>query len=113
MTTQRFTFKQFQKFDIRVGTIIKAQPSPDARVPSFQLEIDFGELGRKRTSARITDHYTPGELVGRQVLGVVNFPPKRIGKFVSEVLVLGGYESDNSVRLLIPEQPITNGAKLK
>ena len=106
------TFDDFMKLDIRVGTITEAKPFEKARKPAYQLRVDFGaELGVKKTSAQITDHYTPEELIGRQVLAVVNFPPRQIANFLSEVLVLGTY-SDGGVVLIAPERPVRNGDKL-
>ncbi len=111
--SENINIKDFASLDIRVGTILTAEPAPDAKVPAYHLKIDFGILGTRRSRARITDHYRPEELVGSQILAVVNFPPKQIGRFRSEVLVLGGYEPDGSVKLLRPEKPITNGARVR
>jgi len=106
------TFDDFMKLDIRVGTILTAKVFEKARKPAYQLEVDFGgELGVKRTSAQITDYYTPEDLVGRQVLAVVNFPPRQIANFMSEVLVLGTY-SEGGVVLIAPERTVKNGDKL-
>lgn len=106
------TFDDFVKLDIRVGTIVSAHPFAKARKPAYQLEVDLGaELGIKKSSAQITDHYTPEELVGQQVLAVVNFPPRQIADFISEVLVLGTY-SEGGVILIAPERPAKNGDKL-
>ena len=100
------------KLDIRVGTVVSARPFEKARKPAYQLEVDFGEtLGAKRSSAQITDRYTPEALIGRQVLAVVNFPPRQIANFMSEVLVLGTY-SDGGVVLITPDMPVENGDKL-
>ncbi len=107
------TLDDFMALDIRVGTIVTAHPAPKARQPAYQLKIDFGELGTRTSSAQITDHYQPQDLVGRQVIAVVNFPPRRIGGFESQVLVIGAYQADGSVRLLQPDGPIENGARLK
>ena len=106
------TFDDFMKLDIRVGTIVSAKPFEKARKPAYQLEVDFGsEIGIKRSSAQITEKYTPEELVGKQVLAVVNFPPRQIANFFSEVLVLGTY-SDGGVVLIRPDMDVKNGDKL-
>ena len=106
------SFDDFMKLDIRVGTIVGAKNFEKARKPAYQLEVDFGgELGVKRSSAQITDHYTPEELIGKQVLAVVNFPPRQIANFFSEVLVLGTY-SEGGVVLIRPDKPVQNGDKL-
>ena len=106
------SFEDFMKLDIRTGTILSAKPFEKARKPAYQLELDFGpELGVRRSSAQITQQYTPEELVGKQVLAVVNFPPRQIANFFSEVLVLGTY-SEGGVVLITPDKPIQNGDKL-
>ena len=106
------TFDDFMKLDIRVGTIVSAKHFEKARKPAYQLEVDMGqELGIKRSSAQITDHYRPEELVGKQVLAVVNFPPRQIANFFSEILVLGTY-SEGGVVLIRPDKPVKNGDKL-
>lgn len=106
------TVDDFSKLDIRVGTVLEAKPFPKARRPAYQLTVDFGaEIGTKRSSAQITEHYRPEELVGMQVLAVVNFPPRQIADFMSEVLVLGTY-SEGGVILITPQQPAANGDKL-
>ena len=107
------TFDDFLKVDIRCGTVVSAEPYPEARKPAIKMKIDFGdELGIKQTSAQVTHHYTPESLVGQQVTAVVNFPPKQIGKFMSEVLVVGFEAEDKSIQLLHPNGPVPNGAKL-
>lgn len=105
------TFDEFMEFDIRIGTILEAETFPEARKPAYRLLIDFGSLGTRRSSAQITDLYTPQELVGRQVVAVVNFPPKRIAGFVSEVLVLGAY-TEAGVVLLQPERAAPPGSRI-
>lgn len=106
------TFDDFMKLDIRVGTIIEAKSFEKARKPAYQLKVDFGEdIGIKKSSAQITDHYSAEELVGKQVLAVVNFPPRQIADFMSEVLVLGTY-SEGGVVLITPDKKAANGDKL-
>lgn len=106
------TFDDFMKIDIRVGRVTRAEPYPEARKPAIKMWVDFGnEIGERKTSAQITDHYTPDALVGRQVMGVVNFPPRQIGKFMSEVLVLGAYD-DTGVVLIAPDKEIPIGARM-
>ena len=107
------TYDDFAKVDIRVGRITRAEPYPEARKPAIKLWVDFGaEIGERKSSAQITRHYTPEALVGRQVLGVVNFPPRQIGKFVSEVLVLGLPDADGEVVLIGPGHDVPLGGKL-
>jgi len=105
-------WEDFEKVDMRVGVITDAQPFPEARKPALKLWIDFGPLGIKRSSAQITDHYAPAALVGRRVIAVVNFPPKQIGPFVSEVLVLGAYGERGEVILVRPDFDVPPGAKI-
>lgn len=103
----------FEKVDMRTGTIIEVNDFPKARKPAYQLLVDFGaEIGIKRSSAQITTHYSKEELLNRQVIAVVNFPPKQIANFTSECLVLGVYDENNDVILLKPERPVRNGQKI-
>ena len=107
------SFDEFLRVDIRAGKIVRAEPFPEARKPAIKLWVDFGpEIGEKKSSAQITKHYTPEELVGRQVMAVVNFPPRQIGKFMSEILVLGAPDADGEVVLLAPDQAVPLGARM-
>ncbi|MBI2273417.1 MAG: tRNA-binding protein [Bacteroidetes bacterium] len=102
----------FEKVEIRSGTILKVTDFPKAKKPAYQLTIDFGPLGIKQSSAQITHHYTPEALLNRQVVAVVNFPPKQIANFFSECLVLGVYDENNQVILLQPDKPVKNGQRI-
>ncbi len=107
------SFDDFQRVDVRVGTVVDAQPFPEARRPAIKLWVDFGDaIGVRKTSAQLTVHYTPEELVGRQVAAVVNFLPKQIGKFMSEILVLGFPDANGAVVLLNIDKPVPNGGRL-
>jgi len=107
------SFDDFLKIDIRTGTILKVDDFPEARKPALKLTIDFGdEIGVKKSSAQITAHYTKEDLMGKQVLAVVNFPPRQIGPFMSEVLTLGLPDMDGEVVLLSPDQPVPNGGRM-
>jgi tRNA-binding protein len=107
------TYDTFAQVDIRVGTIVKAEPFPEARRPAYKLTVDFcPEIGTKRSSAQLTVHYTLETLVGRQVAAVVNFPPRQIGPLMSEVLVLGFPDDAGAVVLIAPDKPVANGARL-
>ena len=103
------TWSDFEKIDIRSGTIISAEEFPGLRNPAYKLEIDFGELGIKKSSAQITDLYKPEDIIGKQVLGVVNFPKKQIKNFFSECLILGVYTENKAVVMLTPSLPVANG----
>ena len=106
------TWDDFAKLDIRSGTILTAQPFEKAKKPAYQLEIDFGTLGIKKSSAQITHHYSSEELIGKQIVAVINFPPKQIANFFSECLVLGVYDKDQQVVLLQPTLLVDNGSKI-
>jgi tRNA-binding protein len=105
-------WQDFEKIDIHCGTIIAATTFEKAKKPAYQLEVDFGELGIKKSSAQITDHYVLADLIGKQVIAVINFPPKQIANFFSECLVLGVYDNENKVVLLQPNLPVKNGSKI-
>ena len=110
---KEISWAEFEQVELRVGTITAVEAFPEARKPAYKLTVDFGpEIGTRRSSAQITAHYTADELKGRQVVGVVNFPPKRIGPFMSECLITGFYREDGSVILAVPDKPVANGAKL-
>lgn len=106
------TFQDFHAFDIRVGTVRTARAHPSARKPALQLEIDFGPAGTKWSSAQLTRRYAAADLVGRQVVAVLNFPPRRIADFTSEVLVLGALPQDGDVVLLVPAAPVSDGTRV-
>ncbi|MEN8683446.1 tRNA-binding protein [Marivita sp.] len=109
----QITFDDFMKVDIRVGTVIQAEPFPEARKPAIKLWVDYGsEIGVKKSSAQITVHYDPDTLVGKKVMGVVNFPPRQIGPFMSEALVLGFYDAGEAIVLAVPDKDTPNGARL-
>ena len=109
---ETISWNDFEKVELRVGTIIEVEPFPEARIPAYKLRVDFGEaIGVRKSSAQITNLYNPSELVGKQVVGVVNFPPKQIGPMRSECLVTGFYRDDGVV-LAVPDKPCPNGLKL-
>mgnify|MGYP006144155725 FL=1 len=109
---EEITWNDFEKVELRVGTIIDAFEYPEARKPAYKVKVDFGELGIKMSSAQITKHYTLEELVGRQIIGVVNFPKKQIGKFMSEFLVTGFADENGDIVLSTVERKVPNGSKL-
>jgi tRNA-binding protein len=106
------TWDEFERVELRVGTIVEVEDFPEARKPAYKLQIDFGEYGIKKSSAQITTLYTKEELIGRQVVGVLNFPRKQIGRYFSEALTTGFVQPDGSVVLAQPERPVPNGSKL-
>ena len=110
--SEKIQFADFLKVDIRAGTIVAVEDYPEARKPAYKLEIDFGKLGKKRSSAQITHHYKKEDLMGKQIIAVVNFPPKQIGKFMSEVLTLGLPDANGMVVLLAPTTTVPNGSRL-
>ena len=110
---KEINWSDFEAVELRVGTVLKVEQFPEARKPAYKITVDFGpEIGSRRSSAQITDLYTAEELVGRQVVGVVNFPPKQIGPMRSECLITGFYTEDGNVVLAVPERAVSNGAKL-
>ncbi len=109
---QPISWNDFEKVELRVGTIIEVQEFPEARKPAYKLTIDFGECGIKKSSAQITIHYKKEDLIGRQVIGVINFPPKQIGPFISECLTTGFADEEGNVVLAQPERKVPNGSKM-
>lgn len=107
------SFDDFMAVDVRVGTVVKAEPYPEARNPAIKMWVDFGDaLGVKKTSAQVTVHYSADALMGKQVMAVVNFPPRQIGKFMSEILVLGFPDEDGAVVLATPDKPVPQGGRM-
>lgn len=107
------TFDDFLKVDIRAGRVLRAEPFPEARKPAIKMWVDFGpEIGEKKTSAQVTAHYTPEALIGKQVMAVVNFPPRQIGKFMSEVLVLGVADAEGGIVLISPDKDVAAGERM-
>ncbi|MBW8241294.1 tRNA-binding protein [Muricauda oceani] len=111
-TSEKLSWSDFTKVDMRIGTILEAGVFQEARNPAYKMIIDFGPIGKRKTSAQITDLYTPEELVGKQVVAVVNFPPKQIANIMSECLVLGGIGNDKEITLIQPERKIKNGTRI-
>lgn len=110
---ETISWADFERVELQVGTIVSVEDFPEARKPAYKIKVDFGpDIGIKQTSAQITAVYSKDELVGRQIIGVVNFPPKQIGPFLSEFLLTGLYRDDGAVVLAVPDQPVPNGAKL-
>lgn len=113
MEMKEITWQDFEAVELRAGTVVRVEDFPEARQPAYKITVDFGAgIGLRKTSARITDLYTKEELTGRQIIGVVNFPPKQIGPVRSEFLLTGFYREDGAVVIAVPERPVPNGAKL-
>lgn len=109
---EEIKWSDFEKVELRVGTIIKAEDFPEAKIPAYKLTVDFGEFGIKKSSTRITELYNKEELIGKQVVGVINFPAKKVGSFLSEFLTTGFYQKDGLVVLAVPDKPVPNGTKI-
>jgi tRNA-binding protein len=109
---ENIQFHDFLKVDMRVGTIVHAEEFPEAKKPAYKLEIDFGELGKKRSSAQITHHYRVEDLIGKQVIAVINFPARQVGKFMSQVLILGLPDEEENIILIEPASKVPNGKRL-
>ena len=110
---KEITWSEFEAIELRVGTIVSVDEFPQARKPAYRITVDFGaDIGTRKSSAQITDLYQPADLVGKQIVGVVNFPPKQIGPMRSECLITGFYQDDGAVVLAVPERPVANGCKL-
>ena len=109
---KEITWAQFESVELRAGTIVEVNDFPEARSPAYQIHVDFGELGVRKSSAQVTEHYTKEELLGKQILAVVNFPPKQIGPFMSECLITGLPDEEGKVVLISPDKTVPNGVKL-
>lgn len=109
---EEIQWRDFEKIELRVGTILSVEDFPEAKKPAYKLTVDFGEFGIKKSSARITELYKKEDLIGKQIIGVINFLPKKIGPFVSEFLTTGFYREDGLVVLAVPDKPTPNGAKI-
>lgn len=112
LTNEKLTWKEFLKIEMRVGTIVSAEEFKEVRNPSYKMIIDFGEFGKRKTSAQITELYRPKEIIGKQVIAVINFPPKQIANIMSECLVLGGVGENKEVTLIEPERKVKNGTRI-
>ena len=109
---RKIEWNDFEKVELRIGTILEVNEFPEARKPAYKLKIDFGEFGIMQSSAQITDHYKPQDLIGKQIVAVINFPPKKIANFVSECLITGFPDHDGKIVLAVPEKKVPNGVKL-